>query len=224
MAPCPAHEDRNPSLSIREIDGKVLLHCHAGCSQRDVIEALKGRGLWESTSRKFGEKMGRIVTEYNYTDAAGNLLYQVVRFEPKDFRPRYPDGRGGWIWKKHPRQVLYRLPEVLESAICFVVEGEKDVESLRERGFVATTNAGGAKSPWLQQFTEALAGREVNIIPDNDQPGWERVKVIARALLGHAARIRVLDLPRETKDISDWFAAGHSECELIAMLEGVYAV
>jgi len=42
--------------------------------------------------------------------------------------------------------------------------------------------------------------------------------VIARALLGHAARIRVLDLPRETKDISDWFAAGHSECELISML------
>jgi len=104
------------------------------------------------------------------------------------------------------------------------VEGERDVETLRDWGFAATTNAGGAKTPWLPEFTAALAGREVNIIPDNDGPGWERVKVIARALLGHAARIRVLDLPRETKDISDWFAAGHSECELIAMLEGVYAV
>jgi len=168
--------------------------------------------------------MSRIVATYDYTDATGNLLYQVVRFEPKDFRPRYPDGRNGWIWKKHPHQVLYHLREVLEAPIVFVVEGEKDVETLRDWGFVATTNAGGAKAPWLPQYTEALAGRETILIPDNDRPGWERVKVIARALLGHAARIRVLDLPRETKDIFDWFAAGHSECELIAMLEGVNVV
>jgi 5S rRNA maturation endonuclease (ribonuclease M5) len=200
----------------------VLVHCHAGCSQEDVIDKLKARGLWES--RASMEPQRRIVAEYNYTDEHGELLYQILRFQPKDFRPRYPDGRGGWIWKKHPRQVLYHLREVLEAPILFCVEGERDVETLREQGFVATTAAGGAKAPWLPEFTAALAGREVNIIPDNDGPGWERVKVIARALLGHAARIRVLDLPRETKDISDWFAAGHSECELIAMLEGVYAV
>lgn len=41
------------------------------------------------------------------------------------------------------------------------------------------------------------------------------------ALLGSAVRVRVLELPRETKDITDWFNAGHSECELIAMLEGL---
>ena len=40
VAKCPAHEDSNPSLSIGEKDGKVLVHCHAGCSQRDLIEAL----------------------------------------------------------------------------------------------------------------------------------------------------------------------------------------
>ena len=46
MARCPAHDDREPSLSIREADGKVLVRCHAGCEQRDVIAALKKRGLW----------------------------------------------------------------------------------------------------------------------------------------------------------------------------------
>lgn len=47
MAPCPAHQDRKPSLSIREtIDGKVLVHCHAGCTQESVIDALRQRGLW----------------------------------------------------------------------------------------------------------------------------------------------------------------------------------
>jgi 5S rRNA maturation endonuclease (ribonuclease M5) len=229
MAPCPAHQDRDPSLAIREEAGKVLLHCHAGCAQRDVIAALRARGLWDSepparTWAPNRKRLGPIVATYDYRDERGELLYQVVRFEPKTFRQRYPDGRGGWIWRKHPRQVLYHLPEVLESPIIFVVEGCRDVESLREHGFVATTNAGGANAPWLPEYTATLAGREVNIVPDNDGPGWERVKVIARALLGHAARIRVLDLPRETKDISDWFGAGHSECELIAMLEGVYAV
>ena len=47
MARCPAHEDRTPSLAIREgRDGKVLVRCHAGCSQWDVIGALRDRGIW----------------------------------------------------------------------------------------------------------------------------------------------------------------------------------
>jgi DNA primase len=115
---------------------------------------------------------------------------------------------------------------VIENPIVFVVEGEKDVETLRDRGFVATTNAGGAKAPWLSRYTDALSGHELIIIPDNDEPGWTRTKAIARALLGRAARIRILDEIHQhgAKDISDWFDAGHSECELIAILEGVHAV
>lgn len=225
MAPCPVHEGdgraHNPSLSIREAGGKVLLHCHAGCSQRDVIDALDHLGLWEREQQMPDR---RIVAEYSYTDEHGELLYQVVRYEPKDFRQRHPDNCGGWIWKKGPRQVLYRLPEVLEAAIVFVVEGEKDVETLRQWGFVATTNAGGAKAAWLPEFTETLRGREVIIIPDNDEPGWKRALDVSRHLVGRAARLRIFDLPEGVKDISDWFAAGHSECELIAMLEGCHAV
>lgn len=222
MAKCPAHDDHDPSLSVTEKNGKLLVKCRAGCPQANVIAALKTKGLWpERERREYPPEWGALVKTYDYCDEQGILLYQVCRFQPKNFRPRYPDGRGGWIYRKHPRQVLYHLREVLESPIVFVVEGEKDAETLREHGFVATTAAGGCNAPWLSEFTTALAGREVNLIPDNDKPGWDRVKVIARALLGHAARIRVCDLPRNTKDVSDWFAAGHSECELIAMLEGV---
>jgi DNA primase len=216
IARCPAHDDHNPSLSIREDGGKVLLHCHAGCEQRDVIEALKARGVWQP-ERTTGPR--RIVARYPYTDAAGQLIYEIVRYEPKDFRPRYPDGRGGWIWKKHPHQVLYHLREVLEAPIVFVVEGERDCETLRSHGFVATTNAGGAKAPWLPQFTEALQGREVILIPDNDPPGKQRVLTIARALLGKVVRLIVLEL-EGAKDISEWFERGHGETELIAQVEG----
>jgi hypothetical protein len=145
MARCPAHDDRNPSLSISEEGGKVLLHCFAGCAQRSVIDALMAVDLWESNQRS-PKPRPRIVATYDYTDEGGILLYQVCRTESKDFPQRYPDDRGSWIWKKHPRQVLYHLPEVLEAPIVFVVEGEKDVETLRQHGFVATTNAGGAKT------------------------------------------------------------------------------
>ena len=50
-ARCPAHDDREPSLSIRDADRKVLVHCHAGCDQRDVVAALKERGLWAGKER-----------------------------------------------------------------------------------------------------------------------------------------------------------------------------
>src|SRR5688500_1521452 len=46
-APCPAHDDHKPSLSITEAEpGKILVHCFAGCAQLDVIAALRLRGLW----------------------------------------------------------------------------------------------------------------------------------------------------------------------------------
>ena len=61
------------------------------------------------------------------------------------------------FWRKHPSQVLYHLPEVLEAPIIFLTEGEKDAEKLREHGFVATTNAGGAGAHWLPEFTESAA-------------------------------------------------------------------
>lgn len=158
------------------------------------------------------------MAEYDYIDEAGNLFYQVVRTEPKGFFQRRPDGNGGWINRKSPRQVLYRLREVLESPIVFVCEGEKDVETLREHGFTATTNAGGAYAPWLSQYTDALRGREVILVPDADRPGRERVARIARALVGNVARLVILEL-EGAKDVTGWFQRGHSECELIAQLE-----
>ena len=216
-ARCPAHDDRNPSLNIRDSNGKILVHCHAGCDQRDVINALKDRGLWGASRGEKNASSRRTITRTRTANS-----YQIVRLHPKDFKQRRPDGHGDWIWK-HPQQVLYRLPEVLGAPIVFVVEGEKDAETLRSHGFVATTNAGGAKAAWLHEYTETLRGREVFLIPDNDEPGWMRVDAIAGALLGNAKHIGILFLPA-AKDVTDWFVAGHSECELIAMLEDVNAV
>jgi putative DNA primase/helicase len=221
---CPAHEDANPSLSIAERDGKLLVRCHANCDQAAVIAALKDRGLWpESTWREWRDGIrypadwGEVVAEYRYSDERGEYLYSVVRFSPKSFRPGYLDG-GRWKWGKHPRQVLYRLREVTENPIIFIPEGERDVETLREFGFVATCEAGGAKAPWLDSYTQALRGREVILLPDADTPGRARVKRIARALYKKVARLVVIEL-ENAKDVTEWFRQGHSEVELIQILD-----
>lgn len=52
VACCPAHDDKNPSLSISEgRQGVVLVNCRSGCAQADVIQALRDRGLWGSAPR-----------------------------------------------------------------------------------------------------------------------------------------------------------------------------
>jgi hypothetical protein len=216
---CPAHEDRTPSLSLTDApDGIVLVHCHTGCSQEAVIAALRARGLWRERERRV------IVAEYDYTDADGKLLYQAIRTEPKGFFQRKPDGHGGWI-QRGPRdeeKVLYRLAEIANAPIVFLVEGEKDAETLRAYGLIATTNVGGAKASWLPQYTEGLRGREVILIPDNDEAGWARAETIAVALVEAAQPLIVLDLPPAVKDITDWLLAGHSELELIGMVEAAH--
>jgi hypothetical protein len=95
VARCPEHDDRNPSLSIVATrDCKILVKCFAGCEQRDVIAALRDRGLWpEGEPRDYTEAYGTLVKTYDYTDEHGRLLYQVCRCEPKTFRPRRSDGR-----------------------------------------------------------------------------------------------------------------------------------
>jgi 5S rRNA maturation endonuclease (ribonuclease M5) len=161
---------------------------------------------------------------YDYRDEQHRLLYQVCRFVPKTFRPRRPDGRGGWHWGYgNVRRVLYRLTEVLEAPIVCVTEGEKDAECLRDHGFVATTNAGGSDAAWLPDYTTALRGRQVILIPDNDPPGQSRVLRIARSLLGEVAHLSILNL-EGVKDVSQWFDQGHSDLEFMQLLEAEHAV
>ena len=102
---CPAHEDKRNSLSITEgSDSRILVKCFAGCTFEKICAA-KGWNLSDLFPQSNGNGNGsrkpspRIVAEYDYPDERGDLLYQNVRYQPKDFRQRRPDGNGGWTWK-----------------------------------------------------------------------------------------------------------------------------
>jgi Protein of unknown function (DUF3987) len=173
----------------------------------------------------------KIARTYDYRDERGELLYQVVRLEPKDFRQRRPDGRGGWDWKLGDvRRVLYRLPELIkavaDSETIYIPEGEKDVDNLRAIGLAATTNAGGVKK-WRPEYCEHFRGADVVVVPDNDEAGREHSDLVAESLRGIAKRIRILDIGKmwpecpPKGDISDWLRAGGTTEKLKAMVEAL---
>src|SRR5262249_49030468 len=142
----------------------------------------------------------------DYADADGTLLYQVQRFEPKNFRQRRPNGNGGWIWNLDGvSRVPYRWPELLKypDATIFVCEGEKDADRVASLGHCATCAAAGK---WTDACITALAGRDIIILQDNDEAGFKKALAAATALHGTAKTIRFVllpDLPHKG-DVSDW--------------------
>jgi putative DNA primase/helicase len=186
-ARCPAHEDRRASLSVTAgEDGTILLYCHAGCAFEDITTRLnvKPADLFPTSAN--GHKRPRspeMVATYDYHDEGGNLLFQVVRYSDKSFKQRRPDGKGGWIWKKGERLVVYRLPELKGCARVFIMEGEKDVDRLWQAGIPATTNPMGA-GKWKKEYTEqlrAMGVKELVVIPDNDPPGEQHAQQVVKS-------------------------------------------
>ena len=217
---CPGHYDRNRSLSIKQADGKLLVKCFAGCNTADILKplGLESKDLFMN-SHKTNTKPERreIEAVYHYIDAKGSP-FEVVRTRPKGFYQRQPDGKGGYVTNlKGITPTLYhqdKLKQAIESGSpIYVVEGEKDCDNLWAVGLVSTTNPMGA-GKWRDSYSQGLKGADVVIIPDNDGPGRDHASQVARSCYGKVARIRLLELPGDVKDVNDWLAIGHTAAEL----------
>lgn len=230
MARCPAHEDDTASLSLKAgSDGRVLMSCKASCLTVAVVAALglrmsdlyppKEHRASASATTTAPSRTRAMTKTYDYIDAEGTLLFQACRFHDsatgkKDFRQRTPDGRGGWVWSLGDVEpVLYCLPEVIEAVESgrriFVVEGEKDADALRALGYPATTCPMGA-GKWRESFSPVLAGADLVILPDNDEPGRSHAEQVAASCTAVGATVRMLALPGlpPKGDVSDWLDAG----------------
>jgi AAA domain len=178
-----------------------------------------------------GGDLGPIKATFDYQDEDGRRLFQVLKFEPlnspKTFRQRVGPEQEKWSIKG-VRFVPFRLPELIEDLasdhVVFVVEGEKDVETLRAHGIPATCNPMGA-GKWWSLFNEIFKGGDIILCGDNDAPGRNHVKLVASNLRDVVRRLRILDLAKfwpeieESDDISDWFAAGGTVERLWEMVE-----
>ena len=119
--------------------------------------------------------------------------------------------------------MLYCRPELLAADpddIVFIPEGEKDVESLRDVGLVATCNPGGA-GKWREEYSEDLRGRHGCILPDNADEGHKHAVQVARSLHAVARSVKILELPRlpDKGDVSDWLTAGGTPEDLAALAD-----
>jgi putative DNA primase/helicase len=164
------------------------------------------------------------VATYDYHLEDGTLAYQVVRYEPKDFRQRRPDGAGGWVWNMAGiRRVPYRLPQLRGAPVVFITEGEKDADALVALGLTATTNTGGA-GKWTAADTAALITAGVGavvVVPDNDPAGEAHAAKVAASCRGAGLEVRIVQLPElgPKEDVSDWLRApGHTRETIEALV------
>jgi 5S rRNA maturation endonuclease (ribonuclease M5) len=219
IACCPAHNDRNPSLSIEDGDDvPVVLYCHAGCEYSEIAEAL---------DRQHGIKLGNAggvkgdtqrnlaptnwPSTYRYFDENGIERYVVCRQynenSGKTFKQIRPDGKGGYaLGIEGIERLPYRLPFWKDCDSIVIVEGEKDVDTLAKYGIAATCNSGGANN-WKPELNKWFDGKTVYVIPDNDEPGRKHASKVAEQLKGIAAEVFISDICAGMKskaDISDY--------------------
>lgn len=210
-AQCPSHEDRKNSLDIAQAkDGKILLNCKAGCKTSDICKEL---GVQLKDLFPLKENIKKVaIARYNYTDEQGNLLFYKIRYNTKDFELRSPDG-GYSI--KGIRRVIYGLPSVINADTVFVLEGEKDCETLKKYGYTATCNFDGAsgdrkKAKWLEEYNIFFKDKIVFVIPDNDPAGRAHAKSVYNGIKPVAQSAKLVVLPQTVKDTTEFFEAGHT--------------
>jgi len=233
--PVPSHGDSVASLSVgRGSGGRALLKCFGPCSTEDVVEALglKLEDLFEEhfdkdDPREIPHEKWPITAEYVYEDAVGNPVHKAIRrASPVSGRKTFSQAslvNGRWVpGTANTVLVLYRLPQLLDSETretVFIVEGERDVETLVSLDVVATTNVSGS-SGWKPEYAKWLKGRHVVIIPDNDDAGRKHLVAVRESLKSVAASVRVLMLPGlpEHGDVTDWVLSGGTRDQLLALV------
>lgn len=185
---CPAHADREASLTLTDGNDRALIKCHAGCSTEEVVIAagLKmsdlfyGDGLAKERWRAYIEnrEKRKIEAVYNYASINGDYAYTKVRLEGKKMlfgilsNERFAYGLNGK--NKKTFNAVYGSISSIKRAIerkepVFIPEGEKDVNTLVKKGYTAFS-CGGAND-WNKNVSELCKDADVIVLADNDDPG-----------------------------------------------------
>lgn len=237
---CPsvAHEDQHPSCDLNILENVWRCRaCNAGGGVLDLVVA-GGRALDRASAAQWLEEQldgprvtnvgrPRVETEYAYRDERGKVLFVVERLKPKKFRQKKPSESGGWNYSLNGvRRVPYRLPELSEGIsrgdTIFVVEGEKDADTLVRLGYCATTSAQGAAWKWPPEWEAYFRGAaRVVLLPDCDEPGRKTARHRAEIIAQTCADVRIADLAPERMDgydVTDWLSENSEVSEVDRLL------
>ena len=175
MASCPAHDDRQPSLSISMTTDRILMKCHTGCTTDDVVNAagLAMADLFLVKGKPKGR--ARVRARYVYEDATGRPCYAVCRLD-REWKPKYFTEHlaSDDTWRvdrgDYP-PMLYRIPELLThdpADEIYCTEGEKDADALVSIGLMATTVPSNS---WGSADLTLIQGMTAIVLCDNDKAG-----------------------------------------------------
>ncbi len=244
MACCPAHKDKSPSLAIKENHYKVLFYCFAGCSYKDIVNALKHRNIINDGTKLWNQSAGlpdgiseifkakKYVAHWTYKNDQEEAVGHVVRYESengqKEIIPYFKFEGSQWKpgYDKSSNRILYNLHKIYKSDIekeIWIVEGEKCADALTKLRCLATTSPGGAmamnKTDW-----SPLERRRIIIWPDNDQAGKAYAANVFHHLMnegGSGIDIRMVDIDtlglNEKEDVYDWVQKGNSESDILKL-------
>jgi len=245
LAPAPGHSPKDRSLSIKigaHLPGGFIVNCFSGAGDplalKDYVREKMGV-RWEPSQQTSAEDIINRMNErarankqegksdpptaYVYFNADGSPRLRVNRTQNRN-PPFWQEHWNGAEWSKgggdQPR-VPYRLPDLLAAQHddVLIVEGEKDADNVAALGLVATTNAGGSGN-WHTDLNQYFKGKNIFILPDNDEPGEKHAQKVHENLKGIAREIKILRLPGlpEKGDVSDWIAAGGTLDGIVALL------
>lgn len=230
---CPAHQDKQASLTVTKGRKCTLLYCHAGCQLDDILNAagLEKRDIfYESTQntanwRAFIEKRenNRIEAVYNYVSCNGQYAFTKVRLQGKHIiygrleNERFTYGLSRNKPRKSYRAVYGNLSDIKkainDNKPVFIVEGEKDVNTLTKHGYTSFTY--GGVNDWQSDFAELVNGAMVIILADNDKPGIDIANRIYEDVVPVAKSAKIIvpmpDIPKA--DITDYFESGKTNAD-----------
>jgi putative DNA primase/helicase len=223
IACCPAHHDREPSLSIREADdGKILVHCHAGCDQKPVIAALRSRGLWPENGPQRSNRSTVRATSTNQpgrddakrTEAALAIWNAAVSAEGS-LVETYLAARNLHLASPETLRfhsgLNHRSGGIWPAMVALVTRGIDDTPLAIHRTFLAHDGSGKAPIDPQKMMLGPCRGAAVRLAPAGDAlmlgEGIETCLAAMQAT-GHptwaalsASGLLALDLPPHVRDV-----------------------
>ena len=222
---CPAHADKKPSLTITEVEDRFLLHCHAGCDTKEILDkvGLKLSDLFKGDSKGKPAWKKDLERRYDYYNEQGYVASKL-RFKGKRFSWGVIEG-DNIDFKNVPKEKpLYNLSDLLDhikntpGEPVYITEGEKDCQTLRRLGFTACT-PGGSNS-WKDYHAKYFKDLKVIIMQDNDPAGEKMTESIVSDIKDLAGAYKVIipsDKPKG--DISDYLLKDRHSLEDLKRLE-----
>lgn len=166
-----------------------------------------------------GKDLGPYTAKWDYTDADGQLIACIYRYDPpsgKEYRPWDVRAR---VWRAPDPRPLYNQRGIAHAHAVVLVEGEKCADALIGRGIVATTAMNGANAPVEKTDWSPLAGKTVVVWPDYDEAGEKYADAVIPRLARIGARVRRIAVPSHKPnkwDAADAIEENFDVAELIA--------